>query len=340
MKKKLFSLVMAVAMIAALAVPSFASSVVSGTGSQEGKVPLTGATALPTVKVTIPTSGKVILNPYKMAVADAGNSTEVAASNSIDDQVLSASHEIKNETQAPMKVGISIKATPSTGVELATKACTGKETTKSVFMFAELLYAGTEQKTAQNLKDLWAAPADVNDKCYPQIIASTEEKGNANFFTVPPAASASAPNYLYWTIRGNAATAPEEKWTAADTVGADVVFTFTPDVLTEISYTSDNTADVAQLQTGKDLDGEALTDALKGDFAIRAAMGTVVRIVPEPATDPTSDTSKAGVISAVEVKDSTGAKVTATKVNANLYYFVATAPSNPVTVKITGTART
>jgi hypothetical protein len=351
MKKKLFSLIMAVAMIAALTVPSFAGSVTStsisasGTGSQSGNVNLTGNTALPVVKVTFPNAGYVILNPYKMTVADAGNSTAVASTDTIDDQILSATHQLKNETEAPMKVGIKITGTPSTGVELATKACSGKETTKSVFMFAELLYAGTSTKTAQDLKALWTAPADVNDKCFPQIIASTEEKENQNFFTVPAAASGSA-NYLYWTIRGNAATAPAEKWTASDTVGANVVFTFTPDVLTSIDLitnSEDNTVtdNIGVIELGKDLgDGTLVTALTDSDGNYGAAMGTVVRIVPAPASDPADSTKKAGVISAVEVKDSTGAKVTATKVNANLYYFVATAPSNPVTVKITGTART
>lgn len=341
MKKKLFSLIMAMAMIASLGISAFASgggsgsggANVTGTGSRDGTVALTGAMALPSVKVTIPTSGKAILNPYKMKVAKAGDSTDASdADDAIDDQVLSTSYEIKNETLAPMKVGVKITATPSTGVELATKACTGKETTKSVFMFAEMMYTGTQVSDVASLEDKWTAPADVNDKCYPQIIASTEEKTNASFFTVP-AATASAANYLYWTLRGNAATAPDEAWAATDKIDASVVFSFTPDVLTTISFASDSIDNVAVLETGKDNGNDVLFDALKdSDDNLRASMGTIVRIVPKEGS--TSN----GVITAVEIKDSTGTKVTATKVNANLYYFTVTPSSNPLTVKISGTA--
>ena len=364
MKKKLFSLIMAVAMIASLAVPAFAASPnVTGKGQQSRGVNLDGMMALAEVKVTLPESGKAILNPYKLKVSLSGDSISAVSGDSMDDQILSASHEIKNQTAAPMKVGVKIKVTPSSGLEMSATPCTGQETTKSVFMFAEMLYGGTSQQTdttahTKALLKEWTDPAKVNEACYPQIIASGDaEKENANFFTVPEASDA-APNYLYWTLRGNTALAPENRWGETDKVTTVVTFSFTPDVLTYIATTSDSTAGVASVQVGKGISAATTAAAGNLDAALAgtetvdiggipqqavtaASMGTIIRIVAKPALDPTDANSKAGVISTVEVKDlATNTKITTTKVNAGLYYFAAPTPGHNVSVKITGTPAT
>jgi hypothetical protein len=279
----------------------------------------------------MPKTGVTILNPYKMKVKNTAtlnnNEVETDSTNFITDQVLSARQVIVNKTLAPLNVGIAITATPTEGVVMATAPCTGKETTKSVFMFAEAQYAGTTNPTVANLT--WTEPGKVNAKCYPQIVAGTAEASNANFFVLPAAASDSAPNYLVWTLSGNTATAPDGGWASTDKVATAVTFTFTPTVLVNIEEDADTTANVATLAIGSALgtnDTDGLTAALTSSSKLQVAQGTIVRVVAvEGAT-----------ISTVEVKDSvTSAKVTATKVNAGLYYFVA--PPNGATVKITGT---
>lgn len=336
MKKKLFSLVMAVAMIASLAIPALASDntqTVTGKGSQSAPVSLAGAMALPAVNVTMPKSGNTILNPYKMQVKNTAtinnNDVETDATNFITDQVLSARQVITNKTAAPLNVGIAITATPSDGVVMATAPCTGKETTKSVFMFAEAQYSAANATAPTTTSLTWTEPGKVNAKCYPQIVAGTSEASNANFFVLP-AASDTTPNYLVWTLSGNTATAPDGGWASTDKVTTAVTFTFTPTVLVDIEEDADTTANVATLAIGSALgtnDTDGLTAALTSSNKLQVAQGTIVRVVAEDGA----------TISTVEVKDSvTSAKVTATKVNAGLYYFVT--PPNGATVKITGTA--
>lgn len=98
-----------------------ATTAVTGTGDTSIKVDSEMQT--PTIKVVVPSSATLILNPYKVADKD---------------QVISPVIEIKNESDVPMKCQLTKwdTTTTTTGVTfVATEALTKTSTKKDVFLY-------------------------------------------------------------------------------------------------------------------------------------------------------------------------------------------------------------
>jgi hypothetical protein len=304
MKKKLFSLFMAVAMIATLAIPALA------TPHDYDSVDYDGTTEIPTVTVGIMGAHKIALNPYGMEV-----STSVISGGSIVSGGVTSTAQIvtpvmyfENSTEAPMKVGVKATATPDAAGKaiLSAKPCTGKETTLSAFLIAEFQQSATIDEPTWTAK--WDTTTDVtetiNEKCYPQIIPTAEGKTAAAIYSLDRATKSGGsiePNYLMTHVTGNLAGNPTGGWTGNDKVKLVLEFTFTPGVANTVTL------------SGSDV---TLTDAAfhSADYV----MGAAVRL--------TSASDKMPV-----VKDANDAAVTVTKGPVDgLYYFVM--PSTPVTV--------
>lgn len=292
MKRKLFSALLAVAMMASLALPAFASGD-SGDSATGGAVnqPMeyTSTTNVPVVTVTMPQNPAVTLNPYGMTVT--------IASTDYTTQIVSPVYYIENKTEAPMKVGVKATATASGNAVLASKPCTGKETTLSAFVMVEFA-----QNANNTTAPTWIVDADltsekINEKCYPQIIPTTDGKNNPAILSVDKATKSSGtvtPNYIAIYVTGNLAGNPTGGWTSADKVGLKLEFTFTPGV-----------ANTVTVPTG-------ITSSKTA-----AVMGTIVRLTASDKKQPV-------------VTDSTSAAVAVTKVTDELYYF--TMPATAVTV--------
>lgn len=254
MKKKLFSAIMAVVMIATLALPAFAGSVGSG-GATEESMTYTTNTQTPSVTVTMPTTKKLVLNPYGMTVNI--NNTDYT------DQIVNPTDYITNLTQAPLKVGVKATATRAGNTILVTKPCTGKEVTNNAFLMVELAQAAATTDEPDWIADMTDATT-INEKCYPQIIPiESTGKTNAAILSVDKTDGSTA-NYIAVKVLGNLAGAPTGGWTEADTANVTLVFTFTPSVANTVTLpTSGMTASKAS-----------------------AIMGTVVRLVPSEDKTP------------------------------------------------------
>jgi len=307
MKKKLFSMFMAIAMILCLAVPAFADDPPTATTTKTSN--LAGDIVEPTVTVTMPTTtNKLILNPYKLKIttSDAATGDDAALADATD-QVLSVGLAIKNESTAPVKVGLKAVATGAT-LTFANKPCTGKEATKSVFAFVELLKGTSDTAPTTG----WAKPADVNAKVYPQLVfvGGTDGVENAAIETLP--AGSTTANYLYYKIGGNSAIDPTGGWTSSDTLAVALTFSFTPTVPKAIAFPTDDATTMGALA---DISNAA------------AAMGSTVYIAAKDGK----------TLSTVTAQDADGANVAVTTVTAGKLYTIKV-PATDVEVSVTAAA--
>jgi len=299
MKKKLFSLFMAVAMVATLAIPAFAAG--DPGGAVDKSLDYASTTKIPHVTVAMPASPKIILNPYGMVVNTSVISGDSVVSGDRTDQIISPVLHIKNQTESAMKVGLKATATPSGDAQLSTKPCTGKETTKSAFVMVELA------ETVSTTEPSWIAKMDdsttINEKCYPQIIPTAEGKTSAAILSVSqPTTIASgdtlASNHIAIKLMGNLAGTPTGGWKETDTVGLKLEFTFTPGVANAVTCANTVTT---------------ITPSLSA-----AVIGAAVRLESSDGKTPT-------------VQDAAGTNVTVTKVTDKLYYFVMPATAATIT---------
>ncbi|MBR3704363.1 MAG: hypothetical protein IKM11_02620 [Oscillospiraceae bacterium] len=216
--KKLFALILSCAMVLGLAATAFAEDVTiedpneSGVYSQETTI--TGATQAPTIKVTVPSTGDVVINPYGMKYG-ADDAT---------DKIISAAQYIKNESNVDISISVTVTGQVDEGSNavLATAALKGTETTKSVFLYFEILEAvdgETEPTWAEAYsKDLHViAAAKATTKAGVHVMKAGDE----------------AATFAAFHLAGDVASAPATPWADTDTVSVVIAFTFNPVVSAE-----------------------------------------------------------------------------------------------------------
>lgn len=204
--KKLLSGAMAAALSLSLAVPAFATNtVLNGVeGLAEGAtVEVTGTTQTATVKVTVPSGGNVVLNPYELKYTVDGAD--------VTDQIISAEQYIVSESNLPIKVSTSVTGTiEGTGDFMATTAV--GETDKKVNLKFEI--------GATSAADTAAASYDSK----PLV------KGTAvTFDPITMTDKDGATPAVAFKFTGDAAKNPTNPWTTEDVVGASIAFTFALD---------------------------------------------------------------------------------------------------------------
>ena len=190
---------------------------------------ITGTTQTPTISISVPATGDVILNPYKMSV-DISEAQD--GSDMVTNQIISANTFIKNKTDVALSVSATVTGKTAGEAVFATATTQGSKavTTKSAFVYLEVIDAGagdddsaTEPTTA--LTDAsWKA---YDAKAANQALLSAKAVTKANMLTVPAVADG-ASSFIAYRLAGDAASAPTKAWTSADTVGANIAFTITP----------------------------------------------------------------------------------------------------------------
>lgn len=206
--KKFLSVVLALTMALALAVPAFASGTtdIGLDGLAEGAtIEVTGETKTANVKVTVPTTSKVVLNPYEL-------SYEVSQGNTDTHQIISAPQYIVNESDLPVKVSTTVTGTiEGTGEFQAgdATAVTDKKAVHLVFNIGATTAKDTEPGTYGETKALAKTATAFND-------ITMDKKAGAN-----PA--------IAFKFTGDAAKNPTTPWTTDDIIGATIAFTFALD---------------------------------------------------------------------------------------------------------------
>ena len=220
MKRKILTLGMATIMAASTAMIAMAEDPSAATqaakdatietadasGAYGQQTEITGSTATPTIKVTVPTVGDVAVNPYKM-------SYKLGESDAATDQVFSPEYTIKNESNVAISVGVTATGKVEGKAAFAT-ASAAKATTNSVFAYVEFTNTTGTYESAYNAK---------NAK---QIVLGTKAVTKTNVITLAKGdETAQTVNYKFL---GDAASSPKTPWSKDDKIGATLAFTFTP----------------------------------------------------------------------------------------------------------------
>lgn len=217
------SAAMAMAMAASMTVPALAADTTVDKTGEDGKysakTTITGELKAPTIKLTVPQTGTVIINPYEMTV-----NSEATGNEDVSDQIISATQFIKNESAVDINVSATVIGKPAEGGEavLATSALKGSETTKSVFMYLEI-----GESSDGSADPSWKGSYVSSD---PNMVAVTSRSTTkANMYTLPSAGDdSSTPTYAGFRLNGAAASKPTKAWTTNDKVDVEIAFTFDP----------------------------------------------------------------------------------------------------------------
>lgn len=222
--KKIISLVLALALVLAIAVPAFASDQTVSAAGEAGTVTVEGSVEVPPVKVLIPAASgnTVLVNPYKLDTSDDGSGTT--------DQIQSAPLFVESQTLVDLNMTISVTGTPSgkavfspTPISAAAKA----PTTKSVFMYLNAKASTKAEK--DNPTTVAAIPAYDKTKAE-QVVVAAKATVKANILQLPKATAddGTGSSYAVVQLGGDAADAPANPWTADDKVNVAITFTFNP----------------------------------------------------------------------------------------------------------------
>lgn len=217
--KKFVSLALALVMSLALAVPAFASGAAANTALAQSSE-ITGTTKTPTIKITVPATGAVVVNPYKMEVLPSGGT---AGTDEVQDQIVSATQWVENASDVAIKVSAAVSAKVAGKAKLATASTvtTGSAkpiTTNSIYLFLEAVVADDETTAVTDwssaTKAVAAAKGTVTE-------LGTLAKGTGT-------AADTTGGYLAYHLSGDAVEAPAVAWAAEDKVDVTIAFTFVP----------------------------------------------------------------------------------------------------------------
>lgn len=208
--RKVMSALLAAMLVLSLAVPAFATPITSVDQLAEPvEIEVAGTTKTAEIKITVPTSASVILNPYELNVTVDGSQ--------VQDQVISAVQAIKNESDLPVKVSTTVTGTIE-GAEFATSSAVA-ETTKKVYLqfgveaIADVADGGTPALTAgATKKTLSTTPVEFKDS---DAVTMTKKGG--------------ATSSMAFGFTGDASKNPNSPWSSEDIVGATIAFTFALD---------------------------------------------------------------------------------------------------------------
>lgn len=182
---------------------------------------ITAKCRMPVIKVTVPSTGSVYLNPHKLSVSIDGEGRY--------DQIICTPCIIANESDIPLKVDVKVtgKINPGSDMELATSSTKDStSTSKRTFVYFEI--QSTDTRSPRDV--YWD---DEYDKSKHIVISSAEEgKSKKNVLTLAPKTPdgkmAEEGGYAAFRLTGDAIEAPKNAWTAKDGLSVEVAFTFTP----------------------------------------------------------------------------------------------------------------
>jgi len=147
--KKLASLFLAIAMVLSLAVPAFANEPSNDKTSNTQTTTFEGETSMYEVDIMINATGKLIVNPYGIAVEEAGFEEPVS------DQIITAPTFITNNTNVALKASAKITVNTANITMLDAQSKVNAKTADA--------YIGTFTKGATEAADAWAPTADADD---------------------------------------------------------------------------------------------------------------------------------------------------------------------------------
>lgn len=166
--------------------------------------------AEPVINVVLPTSARVVVNPYGLAVNMDGVSST--------DQIVGAAMPIVSYSSVPVAVMASAAGQPDPGSEVVFVNAPPAEGAweKELFLFAEFQNALDQYGSA-----FWSGT-------YTGAPNQLPVTGGAPMQVLTLVAGDVTPSYGAFRLFGAAATAPANPWSAEDTINVTLTFTFVP----------------------------------------------------------------------------------------------------------------
>lgn len=225
MKKKVLSMILATTMLLGATLAVNAAELTDSTAAANGQE-VTGSSTieLPIIKVTVPTTADIIINPYQMSV-------EASDGVTYSNQIISVEQEIKNESNVAIAVNVSDLTTKdvSEGITITTSAISEKTTTKSALLYLEVIDGASTFADGYNKLDNQVAIPNSGEK----VKAASKDA------IIVLADGSTTATTAKFKIGGNVVANPVDSdgvaapWTTTDNIGISFKFTFTPQIISE-----------------------------------------------------------------------------------------------------------
>lgn len=273
MKKKLLSLVMAVAMVLSLAVPAFAanyweySTDTSKQDKAEQKVVFDAKTFTPTIKLTLPdtsTAIPMVLNPYRIeytgniGTESAKINGQVVSAANWNDQIICPIYAIQNETNAKLNVKAKTETTVAGEVTLATTNHVSLSDTAKTAMI-NLVVKKTSVDSSWMSNSSYAIDTasamgklDAYDSANNTVIKLAATTNDVQVATLKNASiepDGTKMNYLLFQFDGELTRNSTKAWTASDKIKTTITFTFTPVSIGDAVASVDKSSDQVSFAT-------------------------------------------------------------------------------------------
>lgn len=211
MRKRLFCAVLALIML-------FSAQSEAAASLQQSTV-IDATCRLPVIRVSIPTSGSVYLNPFELPVSIDGRSEER--------QIVSSLGQIANESDVALDVDVTVTGAVTSGstMSLADSPTGGVGSIKSAFVYFEIHQT---DGLDYDLVD-WDAEFDAVKHIVVTDGVPTTKRGIMTLPAMTKDGEVAPGGYALFRLSGDAVKYPEDDaWTSADGIVVTVAFTFTP----------------------------------------------------------------------------------------------------------------
>lgn len=169
--------------------------------------------SMPEVKVSVPATGKLLINPYAMAVN--------MEDDIVRDQIVSIPGCILNESPVPLQVDVSVIGAVKDGSDMSLSSFTTKDSgsnKKRAFIYFEIKASDTEEPASS----IWDNDYDPEK----HVIVRTTMKSKKNIVRLGAAETKGC--YGAFRLTGDCVATPKIPWAEADGIDVEITFTFTP----------------------------------------------------------------------------------------------------------------
>lgn len=204
-KKKPLFLLMALLMLASLVSPASAAEMGNRRSTEIEAV----CSRLPEIRVTVPPAMNVVINPYKIPI--------VIQDKQVGDQIISDPVALKNESEVPLKVSVSIETVIKEGSDMRLRSESTLDqglTSKTAFIYFEIQAVSDPDNVAWNEK--------YDEEKHQVVRPGTRIKKDI----VTLGAEGKPLSYGAFRLTGDCVAAPRSPWTEADRIDVSIAFTF------------------------------------------------------------------------------------------------------------------
>lgn len=209
-RKRLLCVVLTLALLF-----SAQSAAAAAEAANERSMIITATPRMPVIKVSVPTSGQIYLNPLKMPVEVHGDWT--------DEQIISYPLTIANESDCAVQVDVKVTGAVKAGSDmtLATSPTNGTGTNKSAFVYFEM--------HPSDPYDPYSVEWDPAYDASKHIAVTTSGASKTNVVTLEAASIyGEVLGGAAFRLTGDAVKTPTNAWNEKDGIDVTVAYTFTP----------------------------------------------------------------------------------------------------------------